>query len=147
MDRILTYEITASLLHQTGSMTVGEFLRSRGYSHRFLALLKRTPGAIRAGGVNIPASLQVSPGMLLQVNVTLPDQAAAASFPGSTGMSAQTSVKGVVMPCSAGDTVLQDRAALFESMLVYRDEDLMVINKPAGQFLLQSPAKYCIMQI
>ncbi len=82
--------------------TVEQFLRKQGLSHALLVQLKRDPGGLLLDGEPAYTCARLRPGAVLQINLR-------------EGLSS-----GTVTP------VRQPLA------IVYEDEDLFVINKPAG---------------
>lgn len=103
MDRTLNYMI---LLAEDGQ-TVGEYLRHHGYSQPILIRLKKTQEGILLNGVWCYVNTVMHPGDILTVRIQDHD--------GSAGIPA---------------TEISDES--FMSMVTYEDEDILVINKPAG---------------
>ena len=103
MDRTLNYTI---LLAEDGQ-TVGEYLRHHGYSQPILIRLKKTQEGILLNGVWCYVNTVMHPGDILTVRIQDHD--------GSAGIPA---------------TEISDES--FMSMVTYEDEDILVINKPAG---------------
>ena len=87
---------------QHASLSAERFLRDEGFSHSILVDLKRQEGAILLNGRPIPAKTLMPEGSLLTIHIT--DSAASSSI----------------------DPVPMDLS------IVYEDEDLMILNKPAG---------------
>lgn len=83
------------------SQTIREYLKGRGYSHHILAQIKRTDGGIRLNGRPVPVNALLQSGDLLEI--TLIEQAPSEHIPA------------VPVPFS----------------IVYEDEDLLIVNKPA----------------
>ncbi len=83
-------------------MTAASYLRSRGWSHRTLAYVKRLEGGILLKGESIPASALLRAGDLLSVCLL------------------EESSSSGVSPCELPLDIL------------YEDEDLLIANKPAG---------------
>ena len=103
MDRTLNYTI---LLGDDGQ-TVGEYLRHHGYSQPILIHLKKTQEGILLNGVWCYVNTVMHTGDILTVRIQDHD--------GSAGIPA---------------TEISDES--FMSMVAYEDEDILVINKPAG---------------
>lgn len=103
MDRTLNYTI---LLGDDGQ-TVGEYLRHHGYSQPILIHLKKTQEGILLNGVWCYVNTVMHTGDILTVRIQDHD--------GSAGIPA---------------TEISDES--FMSMVTYEDEDILVINKPAG---------------
>lgn len=81
--------------------TVGDFLRKKGYSHHLLALLKRSPSGLVLNSLPVPAGKILNSGDCLLV--TLPEEEPSQNI----------------------------TPAFVDFSVVYEDEDLLVINKPA----------------
>lgn len=103
MDRTLNYTI---LLGDDGQ-TVGEYLRHHGYSQPILIHLKKTQEGILLNGVWCYVNTVMHTGDILTVRIQDHD--------GSAGIPA---------------TEISNES--FMSMVTYEDEDILVINKPAG---------------
>lgn len=103
MDRTLNYTI---LLGDDGQ-TVGEYLRHHGYSQPILVHLKKTQEGILLNGVWCYVNTVIHTGDILTVRIQDHD--------GSAGIPAAE---------------ISDES--FMSMVTYEDEDILVINKPAG---------------
>lgn len=103
MDRTLNYTI---LLGDDGQ-TVGEYLRHHGYSQPILVHLKKTQEGILLNGVWCYVNTLIHTGDILTVRIQDHD--------GSAGIPAAE---------------ISDES--FMSMVTYEDEDILVINKPAG---------------
>ncbi len=81
--------------------TIREYLLSKGYSRHLLAGIKRTPGGILLNGKEVPVSEGLQTGGLLTVTLSETDLS--------------ETVQPVPLPLS----------------IVYEDEDLLIVNKPA----------------
>lgn len=103
MDRTLNYTI---LLGDDGQ-TVGEYLRHHGYSQPILVHLKKTQEGILLNGIWCYVNTVMHTGDILTVRIQ--------DHYGSAGIPATE--------ISAGS---------FMSMVAYEDEDILVMNKPAG---------------
>ena len=97
MTRTFHYRIPPS----SAPLTVQDFLRGKGYSHRIIARLKRTENGICLNGARIRATAMLAPGDTL--TVTLKEKP------------------------EGPHTVLPSAIPLD---VLYEDEDLLVINKP-----------------
>ncbi len=100
MNRIFSYRIAHSDLTH-GQLTVGEYLRNRGYSHHILASLKRIPGAILANGISVPVNILLHEGDVLTIHLS---------------------------ECTSPSDILP---VYMDLSVLYEDQDLMIINKPA----------------
>lgn len=98
MEKRLHYFIT----EPGPGITIEKYLKKRGYSHRILAHLRRTPMGILKNGVEARTSHLLSPGDRLDIRLC--EEAASEH----------------IVP---SDVPLE---------ILYEDEDLMVINKAAG---------------
>ena len=98
MKKILTYFIT----NEENGQSVGEFLKSKGYSKHLLSHLKTIPMSISAAGC------QVSTAYVLKTGETLTIQL----------KELESSRHIIPIPMKLD--------------IVYEDEDLLVVNKPAG---------------
>lgn len=103
MDRTLNYTI---LLGDDGQ-TVGEYLRHHGYSQPILIHLKKTQEGILLNGVWCYVNTVMHTGDILTVRIQDHDG-------------------------SAGIPTTEISNESFMSMVAYEDEDILVINKPAG---------------
>ena len=103
MDRTLNYTI---LLGDDGQ-TVGEYLRHHGYSQPILVHLKKTQEGILLNGVWCYVNTVIHTGDILTVRIQDHDG-------------------------SAGIPATEISAGSFMSMVAYEDEDILVMNKPAG---------------
>ncbi len=104
MDRTIEYIITKQDLSSArpGSLTVEQFLRRRGYSAHTLARLRQMPKSTLIDGSPVILKSPLAPGSHLTVCIH------------------ETTVSAHVKPV---DLPLE---------IVYEDEDLVVVNKPAG---------------
>ena len=81
---------------------LGQFLRQRGFSRAMLVALKQAPGSVLCNGRPVYLSAPVRAGD--DIRVTLADEAPSAHLP----------------------------AAALPLSIVYEDEDVLIVNKPAG---------------
>lgn len=65
IKRCLSYPIDP----QTAGITVGTFLKGKGYSHRLIVHLKETPGGLLLNGSPCRTITPLAPGSLLQVTI------------------------------------------------------------------------------
>ncbi|MCR5160615.1 MAG: RluA family pseudouridine synthase [Lachnospiraceae bacterium] len=122
MNRQLQYIIDENKT----SVTVEAYLRSRGYSHKILAHLKRTPDGIRKNGVWARVTETLSQGDVLDITLTDPAQQ------------------------SPPDTQKEDSAFFHAGFIpadlpvsfVYEDEDILVISKPPRMSVHPSAGNY-----
>ena len=103
MDRTLSYTITML----DDGHNVGEFLRHHGYSQPILVHLKKTQEGVKLNGVWCYMNSIMHIGDVLTVHIQDHD--------GSEGIPA---------------TEIADES--FMEMVAYEDEDILIINKPAG---------------
>lgn len=103
MNRTLTYHLDES---HTGT-TVGQFLKEQGISHPILVHLKKTPESILVNGewVYVNTKLQKDDTLTIHIVESIPSEHIAPTY-----------------------IALDD----FQKMVVYEDEDILVLNKPAG---------------
>lgn len=94
--------ITYPITAEYDNMTVRAFLTLHGYSHAVLVLLKKTHKSILVNGVWYYVNDRLKEGDALQITIDEP----------------------------FGSTQIEPAALPFE--IVYEDEDILVINKPAG---------------
>ena len=80
MNRKFRYNIHES----EATLTVEAFLRSKGYSHRILAHLKRTPEGIVLNGVWARVTENLSEGDVLDITLTDPAQQSPAGTSGGS---------------------------------------------------------------
>ncbi|MDO4475834.1 MAG: RluA family pseudouridine synthase [Lachnospiraceae bacterium] len=90
----------------------GKFLRGQGFSHRLLARLKRTPGVILLNQSSIPAGLPLHTGDELQVTIPY-DFHRYRYF--EDEMHPERQLESLPLP-----------------EIVFEDEDILVVSKPAG---------------
>ena len=122
MNRQLQYMIDES----EDALTIEAFLRSRGYSHKILAHLKRTPEGIRRNGEWARVTEKLSQGDIVDITVTDP---------------AQQSPPGM----RSGDSAFFHAGFLPVELpvgIVYEDEDILVISKPPGMSVHPSAGHY-----
>ena len=74
---------------------------NRGYSHHILASLKRIPGAILANGISVPVNILLHEGDVLTIHLS---------------------------ECTSPSDILP---VYMDLSVLYEDQDLMIINKPA----------------
>lgn len=98
MRRILTYQITTS----ENGITIGDYLKKKGYSHPVLVQLKRTQEGIKRNGVWAYVTEKLASGDTL------------------TTILEEKEEKNTAIPVELK----------FE--IIYEDEDIIVINKPAN---------------
>lgn len=103
MERILTYQIK----EPDAGKTIGEFLRERGYSQPIMVHLKKTKEGILLNGIWSYVNTQMSIHDVLTIRL----------------IETENSKNIPPTPISK---------ELFLSMIVYEDEDILIINKPAG---------------
>ena len=104
MDRILSYIYQPETTPEEGSaFSIGNLLRSLGYSHRLVAYLKRDPGSVLLNGTELKLTTPLHPGDIISVCIH--------------EKPTDSNIEPVPLPV---DTL-------------YEDEDLIVVNKPAGQ--------------
>lgn len=105
MKRIFQYEITESDIikqNEKKTFTILGFLKSRGYSHAVIVSLKKTDHGILKNGIWARTRDELKPGD--QLTLTLKEE-------------------------SSSENIVPSNLPF---PIVYEDEDLMVINKPAG---------------
>ena len=96
----------------SGSLPVKGFLRSKSYSVQNLKILKQSPEGILCNGQPVHANARLTPGDVLTVQIK-----------------EESSSENIVpVPLPLG--------------IVYEDEDLLVINKPAGMPIHPSQNNY-----
>ena len=108
MGRIFLYQVQDG----EAGMTIEHFLRSRGYSHHLLGLLKRSEEGILLDGRRQFANQPLSVGDRLEIH--LPQE------------ESSPHIRPVAIPFS----------------ILYEDEDLLVVNKPANTPIHPSPGNY-----
>lgn len=102
MERIIEYMIPSDLPSVTGSITIKEYLKSRGYSAQSIKLLKLSPEGLQINHQPALINAPIQPGDLLTVRIR--EEASSEK------------IVPVKLPLS----------------IAYEDEDLFVIDKPAG---------------
>lgn len=103
MNRTITYSITK----EHAGMTISHFLKEKGYSHPIVVHLKKTENGILLNGAWAYVNQVLSTDDTLVINL-LETQSSENIFPTPIAM----------------DT--------FQKMIAYEDEDILLINKPAG---------------
>ena len=101
-----------SIKQESGGITVGAFLKNMGYSHHILTHLKRTDQGICIDGLPVFTSHALKPGERLTVRIVEEE-----SSPHITPVNLPFSIS-------------------------YEDEDILVINKPAGMPVHPSQGNY-----
>ena len=103
MNRIFSYIIT----EKEEGLTIGQFLKNQGYSHPMLVHLKKTERGIVLNGEWSYVYIKLKKGDILDISL----------------METESSENIPLTPISHED---------FMQMIVYEDEDILVMNKPAG---------------
>lgn len=98
MKKILTYSITT----KENGQSVGQFLKSKGYSKHLLSRLKTIPMGISSAGFQVSTAYLLTAGETLKIQLE----------------ELESSSRIVPIP--------------MEMNIIYEDEDLLVVNKPAG---------------
>ncbi len=107
MNRTLIYHIDNSIIDNTCNiMTIGTFLKLKGFSHPLMVHLKKTPESILLNGIWSYINTRLSIGDVLEVHI-IEDQSSENIPPTEISLEA------------------------FQRMIVYEDEDILLINKPA----------------
>lgn len=103
MNRILQYTIS----NEYAGKTIGQFLKEAGYSHPIIVHLKKTPEGILLNQKWAYVNQKLSTNDTLQINIMeeLPSQNIPPTFIDLTS---------------------------FQKMIIYEDDDILVINKPAN---------------
>ncbi len=104
--------ITYSIEADASGQKISHFLKSRGYSEQNLVNLKKDSESIRVNGIYVHQNFVLREGEQLEVNIR--------------EMESSEQILPVDLPLS----------------IVYEDEDLMVINKPAGMPIHPSRHNY-----
>lgn len=103
MNRIFSYSIT----EQEEGLTIGQFLKNKGYSHPMLVHLKKTERGIVLNGEWSYVYIELKKGDVLDINLL--ENESSENIPLTP------------IPYEA-----------FMKMVIYEDEDILVMNKPAG---------------
>ena len=103
MNRIFSYNIT----EQEEGLTIGQFLKNKGYSHPMLVHLKKTERGIVLNGEWSYVYIELKKGDVLDINL----------------LENESSENIPLTPIAYED---------FMKMVIYEDEDILVMNKPAG---------------
>ncbi len=103
MNRIFSYSIT----EQEEGLTIGQFLKNNGYSHPMLFHLKKTERGIVLNGEWSYVYIELKKGDVLDINL----------------LENESSENIPLTPIAYED---------FMKMVIYEDEDILVMNKPAG---------------
>lgn len=122
MNRKFRYNIHES----EATLTVEAFLRSKGYSHRILAHLKRTPDGIILNGVWARVTEKLSEGDVLDITLADPAQQSPAGTSGGDSAFFHAGFIPADLPIG----------------IVYEDEDILVVNKPPGMSVHPSAGNY-----
>lgn len=108
MNRTLTYQIDDSIMDNAcNHITIGAFLKQKGYSHPLMVHLKKTPESILLNGVWSYVNTKLSLGDVLEVHIV--EEESSENIP-PTKISLEA----------------------FREMIVYEDDDILLVNKPAG---------------
>ena len=103
MNRIFSYNIT----EQEEGLTIGQFLKNKGYSHPMLVHLKKTERGIVLNGEWSYVNIKLKKGDVLDINQ----------------LENESSENIPLTPITYEG---------FIKMVIYEDEDILVMNKPAG---------------
>ena len=103
MNRIFSYRIS----EQEEGLTIGQFLKNKGYSHPMLVHLKKTERGIVLNGEWSYVYIKLKKGDVLDISLM------------ETGSSENIPLTAITLDS-------------FMKMVVYEDEDILVLNKPAG---------------
>lgn len=103
MNRFIKYTIS----QEFSKLTIGDFLKKQGFSHPLIVHLKKTERGICLNGEWSYVSSKLSTGDIL--SITIIEESASENIP-PTKISLEA----------------------FNSMIVYEDTDILVLNKPAG---------------
>ena len=103
MNRIFSYRIS----EQEEGLTIGQFLKNKGYSHPMLVHLKKTERGIVLNGEWSYVYIKLKKGDVLDISL---------------------------METESSENIPLTSITLdeFMKMVVYEDEDILVLNKPAG---------------
>lgn len=108
MNRTLTYQIDDSIINNACNyLTIGAFLKQKGYSHPLMVHLKKTPESILLNGVWSYVNTKLSLGDVLEIHIV--EEESSENIP-PTEISLEH----------------------FKEMVVYEDDDILLLNKPAG---------------
>lgn len=108
MNRTLVYHIDSDTLNNTCNyLTIGAFLKQQGFSHPLMVHLKKTPESILLNGVWSYVNTKLSVGDILEIHIV--EEQSSENIPPT-------------------EISLED----FGRMIVYEDEDILLVNKPAG---------------
>lgn len=108
MNRTLIYHIDNSDINSTcNHLTIGTFLKQKGFSHPLMVHLKKTPESILLNGVWSYVNTKLSAQDVLEVHIV--EEESSENIP-PTKISLEA----------------------FREMIVYEDDDILLVNKPAG---------------
>lgn len=108
MNRTLTYHIDDSIINNTcNHLTIGAFLKQQGFSHPLMVHLKKTPESILLNSIWSYVNTKLSIGDVLEVHII--EEQSSENIP---------------------PTEISSEA--FRQMIVYEDEDILLVNKPAS---------------
>lgn len=112
MKRLLTYQITREDFPSIGKYKIQSFLKAKGYSSQILKILKQQAGAVLLNGA--PSYLNVS-------------------------LKAEDTLQVLISEEESSEHIVPVNLPL---EIVYEDEDLFVLNKPAGMPIHPSQNNY-----
>ena len=108
MNRTLIYPIDESIINNTSNhLTIGTFLKQKGFSHPLMVHLKKTPQSILLNGVWSYVNTTLSVGDILEVHI---------------------------VETESSENIPPTKITLnaFRKMIVYEDDDILLVNKPSG---------------
>ncbi len=108
MNRTLIYHIDNFDIDNTSNhLTIGAFLKQKGFSHPLMVHLKKTQESILLNGVWSYVNTKLSAGDVLEVRI-IEEESSENISPTEIALDA------------------------FHEMIVYEDDDILLVNKPAG---------------
>ncbi|MCC8103795.1 MAG: RluA family pseudouridine synthase [Clostridiales bacterium] len=124
MDRTIRYQIQK----EDAGIRVDQFLRRRFYSRQNLAQLKKEDGTWRNGQA-CPLIQKLSCGDILEVHIR--EDSCSENIPGAScpAFVFMRDAGRAIAPCAISNARLSRAIPI---SIVYEDEDILVVNKPAG---------------
>ncbi|MCC8045983.1 MAG: RluA family pseudouridine synthase [Clostridiales bacterium] len=137
MKRTITYQITA----ENANIRIEQFLRRKFYSRQNLAQLKNADGSTQLNGKACRLNQRLSPGDILEVHIS--EDACSEQIPATAlplfnarpdvkrpGTDYGSAMPGTKRPNTGNELCCQPQGEGIS--IVYEDEDILVIDKPAG---------------